>query len=307
MEDTVLALKKKFGGDEEKAFATAWAIYNKKHKKENTVSADLQVTPAVVDYRHKDSTVVEDEWIKGVSKYAPDSSLKERKELDNLIRIQKDSVVIDGKVDDYMHGLLNGLICANAVIDSQGANYPDRESFTEAKSTLTLKNLVSSTKSVNNEFAVTANRNQLNTLNVDTEESAYMKMIRFMATVDGFRPVIAFFDYNPTVKQEAGNSWTAGLTGGTWLADKDSHVDTVVKVDSNTNPVRVSCTCDHYLVYFSSANSSVDAHHGMRPKQIDARDYGFKKSPPNPKQLPGMCEHLLELADYLINLDKSVK
>lgn len=33
MEDTVLSLKKQYPGEEEKAFATAWSIYNKKHGK----------------------------------------------------------------------------------------------------------------------------------------------------------------------------------------------------------------------------------------------------------------------------------
>lgn len=41
MEDTVLQLKKEYPGDESRAFATAWSIYNKKHGKTNEASGDF--------------------------------------------------------------------------------------------------------------------------------------------------------------------------------------------------------------------------------------------------------------------------
>ena len=50
MEDTVMKLKKEYPGEEEKAFATAWSIYNKKHGKTEE-SVNTEVEEAYGDFR----------------------------------------------------------------------------------------------------------------------------------------------------------------------------------------------------------------------------------------------------------------
>jgi len=71
----------------------------------------------------------------------------------------------------------------------------------------------------------------------------------------------------------------------------------------NTTPVRVSCGCKAYYFYFEHWNVSAGCH--ARRERIP---YVRKTPPPpegrpyiNPQHLPGMCKHLMALADVLMN------
>jgi hypothetical protein len=48
---------------------------------------------------------------------------KDLSSLENMIAIQKDCVLIGDPSKEYMHGMLNGLICAHSVFSGDPPNY----------------------------------------------------------------------------------------------------------------------------------------------------------------------------------------
>jgi hypothetical protein len=73
--------------------------------------------------------------------------------------------------------------------------------------------------------------------------------------------------------------------------------------DYNYTPVRVACQCKAYYFYFAHWNVMSGAH-----ARAPLRPYQRKTPPPpkgrpevNPKHLPGLCKHLMALADVLMN------
>ena len=230
-----------------------------------------------------------------------ESALAEDARLQDLINVQMQCVKVDGKPDDYMYGLLNGLICADAAIDGKEAMYPDKDNFREAKSTLTLPDLAAGTKVVDKgivpeaekRMAREAERLKSGVGGVKTEVADYMKYIRFAADIDGYNPVIMLFDY---VKPEKAtdvpvNTWMVGLGLSKVAANEE--------IDSREHVARVSCTCPEYAALFARANQSHDAHHGFKPKKVDARELGYGSAEMNAAMIPGLCTHLYLFYGYL--------
>jgi hypothetical protein len=74
------------------------------------------------------------------------------------------------------------------------------------------------------------------------------------------------------------------------------------KPSYNYSPVRVSCSCPSYYFYFSYWNKVANAH-ARRPLRPYTRKTADRPSP-NPKQLPGLCKHLIALGELLLNSGK---
>lgn len=164
--------------------------------------------------------------------------------------------------------------------------------LTEAKAILTLPELIIGTK----EVLPDAIRNPFKgKIEYKVSTAKLMKTIMFSGNVDGYKSVIQFHDYvekevlKPTSALAALAFNTAGM--------EDS-------IDSAELPARVSCNCNEYLAYFAQANDMSDAHYGISPKEVDARDLGYKKPQYNLAHIPGMCRHIYGFYLYLKEIHK---
>lgn len=101
MEDTVLDLKKQYPGNPEKAFATAWSIYNKKHGKTDEA---VQVDESFTDNESINST------IKEILRAASDNYMDQDSALVKVSNYLYDAgygdddvMSVMGRVEDYLH------------------------------------------------------------------------------------------------------------------------------------------------------------------------------------------------------------
>lgn len=165
----------------------------------------------------------------------------------------------------------------------------------EAKSTFTLPDLLQGTKDVLPDLYKSALSSPPKVTGFSVEESVLMKMIKYSGQCDGYNPIITFYDYIKKEKPPAAASALSFMLGVNKMEPD---------VNQDDNVVRVSCTCNTYMAYFGQANYAASCHHGVKPKKVDGRDLGLNSQSPNKLEIPGMCDHLIGLYKYLLNLGK---
>lgn len=60
---------------------------------------------------------------------------------------------------------------------------------------------------------------------------------------------------------------------------------------------KVRCSCKNYEFCYAHNNDTIDAHYGALPPAYQRKT--TTRPSPNPYHLPGMCKHILLLAQYL--------
>lgn len=91
--------------------------------------------------------------------------------------------------------------------------------------------------------------------------------------------------YNPTEEDAA--TFVSG--------DKEYKI---VPIRRSETDVKVCCKCLDFRYRFAHYNQSADALYGQSP-ELYAKVPGSNRGPANPTHTPGVCKHLMDLADTL--------
>lgn len=164
----------------------------------------------------------------------------------------------------------------------------------EAKSSIVAGELLVSTKEVMPDMYSEITANPLPISSIGKLVTEYMKMVKYNGVCEGEKPLLQFHNYAP---RKAYNLLSmASLLG--------SEAANIQEIDAKTQPLRVNCGCSEYKTYFADANYELDVQYGIRIATTPGFNSKGEREDINPKQLPGMCRHILSLYICLKDMRK---